>query len=267
MKEDYPFNLIIIQQTGEALIDPLLKALESPPMGTKCLTGGHFTNGTYVGDPEEIVPTTLAQFQYVMEKRDNGKNDTALVIAINSRTSLRENAKLLDKAGESEKAEKMREEIDHIHRAKKIGIPLALQRPDETVIVIFYDEPAPDELYKMLNDVQIGENKLGMRTLFKWGYGTKRDAPIIIGAEYFDEVIAAPLPNDKKPICVGLTPTKGQKGKINVVDFRKEVGNNGKPYITSKNECLFALVDPNVRIYGPKEKKGTATAPKAPSPA
>ncbi len=264
---EYPYNLIVIQQTGDALLDSLLKALESPPMGTRCLAGGHFTNGTYVGDPEEVVPTTLAQFQYVLEKKDNGNKDTALIIAINSRTSLRENAKLLDKAGETEKAERMRAEIDHTLRAEKVGIPLALQRPDETVIVVFYDEPTPAELYKMLSDAQIGENKLGMRTLFKWGYGTKRNAPIIIGAEHFDDVIAAPLPNDKKPICVGLTPTEAQKGKIDVVDLRKEIGSNGKPYITAINECLFTLVDPNVRVYGPKERKGRTRTPKAPSPA
>ncbi len=117
-------------------------------------------------------------------------------------------------------------------RSRKVAEPLAQMFPDNKIIIIYYDEPTPNELYVILNKHR------HTRTLHKWGYGTNAEAPKIEGAEYFETVYAYPLPNDIKPICWGETPCEAQSN-ILVRDLR------GK--LIDKNGVLFAV--PNALKY------------------
>lgn len=175
------------------------------------VTRAHFTNGTYALSPEFTIATTLAGFKHVLEDNDN---TLPLIIAINSDESMR----LIGKKGYK----------DEKSRADIVATPLAKTFPDNKVIVLFYDEATPNQLYAWLSKNQM------THSLFKWGYGTVTNAPKIEGAEFFNDVYAySSLPN-ATPICWHDTPHVDQKNIIKVVNLCDKL-------ITPEYKCLFSL--------------------------
>jgi len=155
------------------------------------------------------VPTVLAGFKSAIERLPN----LPLVIAVNSDESMR-------KIGKKD----FEKEAD---RALKVAIPLAKTFPELKVIVMYYDEETPNELYQSLH------RKSHTRTLQKWGYGTDAQAPKIEGAELFDFVYAYPLANDVKPICWHETPQASSPQQLTVIDLRDK--------LIAKDGVLFEL--------------------------
>lgn len=181
-------NLTVINSTKREEILSQLEKLE--------VKGAHFTNGTYALPTDLIVPTTLAGFKYAMQLQPQ----LPLVIAVNSDASMKNIGKT---DCESQTV-----------RALKAAEPLAELFPDNKVIVLFYDETTPNQLYTSLN--RHGHT----RTHHKWGYGTDASAPKIEGAELFECVYAYPMPNDQKPICWNETPLADKPQDIKVADLR-----------------------------------------------
>jgi hypothetical protein len=227
-----PQNLIILSETG----NNLLPALEKHGIAV-----GHFTNGTYAPPSELIVPTVLAGFQHAVDSSCD--QCISLIIAVNSNKSMLEIAASKARVGTLTEADKAPE--DQYVRAQKVAIPVALQNPDSKVVVMFYDEETPNNLYDSLH-----ASGFSMKTLFKWGYGTNPNAGVIEGAENFNKVFGHPLPNDIKPICHDITRRTRQEGAVSVVDLRVKIGHHGQPYISGKNECLFPLRDAELSVYG-----------------
>lgn len=174
--------------------------------------GAHFTNGTYAFDPKLIVPTTLAGFKRVTKIYSR----LPLVIAVNSDKSM----EAMGKTGFE----------DQHTRASKVAEPLQQLFPNNKVIVLYYDEETPLELYQALEKHNL------TRTLHKWGYGTSKDAPMIKGAECFEQVWGFPLPNDKKPLCYDDTEKAKIPQAILIDDLRGTL-------ITVQNKLLFNLPD------------------------
>ena|SRR3990167_3800497 len=180
-------NVVIVNSTNiNDIIDQMPK------------NGANFTNGTYAFPIEKIQETMLAGFEFV-----NSQNDLPMVVAINSDMSMR----TLEKNGFASQQE----------RARKIATPLTDKFQDRQLIIIFYDEPTPTNLYRALS--QQGLTK----TLHKWGYGITPQEPKIEGAEYFDAVYAFPMPVGHKPICYHETDLQSEPQKIQVVDLRSKL--------------------------------------------
>lgn len=171
----------------------------------------HFTNGTYAFGPEITVATTLAGFKHALT--DSNLN-LPLIVAINSDESMRSMGKT--------------DFQDQKTRANIVAKPLAETFPDSDVIIMFYDEKTPNELYELL-----AANKI-THSLHKWGYGTVPDAPKIEGAELFNVVYGYPLVHDTKPVCWEDTPVSDQTNIIKVADLRGKL-------ITPERKCLFSL--------------------------
>ena len=202
-----PYHLIHSTKKHEILAE--LQRLE--------VKGAHFTNGVYSMSTKIIVPTTLAGFRYVLESQPH----LPLIIALNSDESMRQIGKEVEP-----------QEV----RAEKIAGPLAEAFPDNKVLILFYDETTPNELYATLKRYH------HTRTLHKWGYGTEPSAPKIEGAELFDFVYAYPLPNDQKPVCWYETPLADEPQNIQVVDLRgKSIVANRDP--REGNFVLYELPD------------------------
>lgn len=185
----------------------------------ECADGAHFTNGTYAYKAEQIVPTTIEGFRYVLKQQPT----LPLVIAVNSDKSM---TALGKKDFELQ-----------TYRAEKVAEPLARAFPDSQIIVIFYDEKTPVELYKALSKSKVTS------TLHKWGYGTTPDAPVIEGAQYFKSVYAYPLPNDRKPVCYYQTRLPEAKGEVayKVVDLRSRFnGSQEKQSMFTSRNLLFS---------------------------
>ncbi|MEM9469149.1 MAG: hypothetical protein AAF988_03215 [Pseudomonadota bacterium] len=166
----------------------------------------HFTNGTYSYEAETIVPTTIAGFRYLSEKKGN-END-AFVIAVNSDKSM---AAIMDQKDASDEERAALE--DQETRAMKVAVPLLKAFPGRNVIILFYDEETPTALY----DVLAEEGEFEMKSLHKWGYGTDPNAPKIEGAHNFSTVYGFPIPNDKRPVCWDLTEHEDQSEVVKVV--------------------------------------------------
>lgn len=197
-----PDNLTIIESTTHNDIIAGIK---------KHGSAAHFTNGTYAFAAEMIVPTTLAGFKRVTRVYPN----LPLVVAINSDVSM----KALGKTDFE----------DQSARAEKVAGPLAKLFSSNQVIVVYYDEKTPNQLYDALHAQNL------TRTLHKWGYGTAPDAPKIEGAENFERVYGFPLPNDTKPVCYDDTEVAKEPQKIIVDDLRND--------LISKQGLLFDLPD------------------------
>ncbi len=194
-------DIIFIEDTEHSTI---ISKLENH--GVK---GAHFTNGIYAYKAKMVVPTTLAGFKWVSEEQ----KDLPFIIAINSDVSV----KILGK-----------QDLEtQTLRAKKVAEPLAKAFPNNQVIIIYYDEKTPTALYEQLS-------KSGLTTtLHKWGYGTADNTPKIEGAEYFEQVYAFPLPNDKKPVCYYDTEISDKSQNIIIFDLRDK--------LITENGVLFKL--------------------------
>jgi hypothetical protein len=192
-------------------------------------TSIHATNGTYAYDAHMIVPTTLAGFQFIAENDRLSKKHHMFLIGVNSDESMK-------RIGIEVKEDQMK-------RAWKVAGPLALQHPTRDIAVAFYDEETPEELYRTLKH-DVGADLI---SLHKWGYGTAPDAPKIIGSDNFDFTLGFPLPNDKKPVCYGVTPVEDQP-HVNVFRLTEPVCGKG-PYMSEQGKILFPVVDPLLNIY------------------
>jgi hypothetical protein len=248
-------NLLIIPETDQGSIQSALSE--------NGITAGHFTNGAYTAVQDLVVPTVLAGFQYAVDKGipfNESAQRPALIIAVNSNKSMLAAYDRMVNKTEEEKAALKAALGNEQDRALKVAEPLAQQHPNRQVVVMFYDEQTPNELYSSLK-----EGKFEMKSLFKWGVGTDPKGPVVEGAKYFDVVRAHPFPNSTEDIPLAfhdLTRRGGQEGNVRVVDLREPVSPQ-KMYqplrrlISPENKCTFRLASglkkfelPPFRFYG-----------------
>lgn len=210
--------------------------------------GGHFTNGIYAAPADVVVPTTLAGFQFMTDKFADWQD--ALFIAVNSDVSV---AGILDKkgAGADERAA-MESQYD---RAAKVAVPLAEQHPNRNVIILFYDDETPTRLYD-----ELAMAGFEMKGLFKWGFGTKKDAPRIEGAHNFQNVVAFPFLNDDKAICHDITTCEDQSAFVQVEKLQDSTPDR-PAYMTADSKLLFSLAS-SLQRFAPAGVSGTG----APAP-
>ncbi|HET9843786.1 MAG TPA: hypothetical protein VFP93_03920, partial [Gammaproteobacteria bacterium] len=207
-------NIKVIESTNHHEIILALEDLS--------IKGAHFTNGTYAYAAALIVPTVLAGVKRVIQTQMH----LPIIIAVNSDESM---CRLGKQNFESQSI-----------RSQKVAEPLAKAFPNNQIVVVYYDETTPTELYKVLSA------KNFTRTLHKWGYGTDPKQPKIEGAEYFEMVYAFPLPNDIKPICYYDTHIASEPQKIIVDDLRDNL-------ISREGLILFDLPE-ELSQYQAKEK-------------
>ena len=130
-------------------------------------------------------------------------------------------------------------------------MPLAFQHPKRQIIVIFYDEETPRELYEFLK-----RGGVRLHTLFKYGYGTDPSAPKIEGAPYFDSILAFPMINDLRPVCHAMTPVEDQSRYVQVVSLVDKLeGNPKSPYLSKDGQVLFSVHETLLDYSATKEVK------------
>lgn len=240
-----PLNLIII---GDKNKENIGKTIQS----TQANLVLHITNGTYAYAASLIVPTVLAGFEYIADTV--AAPEDPFVIAVNSDESMRiimENR--IQRASSEWEKEKLRADAAKLEnetvRAEKVAVPLALQHPRRAVIVIFYDEETPTDLYRFLKD------KISLHTLFKYGYGTDPTAPKIEGAACFETVLAFPLIKDPKPICYDITASEDQSRCVQVVPLHREIADQpNSPYLSENGKILFPVACDELLEYSDSKK-------------
>lgn len=124
----------------------------------------------------------------------------------------------------------------------KVALPLAQMVGNRSILVTFFDEPTPHELYTLLS-----EFKLGLESIHKWGFGTKPGEPKIVGAELFKNVYGFPLPNDIKPVAYDITDREDQPS-VKVAKLTEQFGKHGTPYLSTDGKILFP-VPPELQQY------------------
>ncbi len=240
--QQLPDNLLIID---DGLDNSVLRAYDNL----------HFTNGVFSAPPEVIVPTVLSGFKFVSDYAASPGD--AFVIAVNSDISMNG---IMDKKGAS--AEERAALESQNERALKVAVPVALLNPGHPVVVIFYDEETPTALYDSLT-----EDGLPLMTLHKWGYGTKPDAPRIEGSHNFGQVLAFPLPNDRKPVCHDITIAEDQSGIVQIFKLTEVEGSHGRPYLSEGGKVLFPVPE-SLATYaetaGAPQNKPAPSAPSGP---
>lgn len=267
-------NLLIIETTDKDAIEQALFDFG--------VYSGIFTNGIYADKQDVVLPTTLAGFKFAVDHYSDG--DEALIVAINSNDSMNKviNARINKTVMDGQikarslmiddeatltdaiaiitaevtqtikNLEKLRvDSYPQEDRAAKLFNPLAEQFPDRKIVIMYYDEETPTELYDML-----AMKGFGMNTLFKWGFGTKPDAPRIEGAGNFTNVLAFPFMNDAKAICHDITVAENQSDFVKVFKLHEEEGTR-PAYITTDSKLPFDLAES-------LQKYAEATAPAQP---
>lgn len=239
-----------------------------------------FTNGTYVGPQDVVLPTTLAGFKFALDRFS--RPDDAIVVAVNSDESMKAiyktkmataSAAILDGLSTLEGEERAHAAVtaaDKLQallaeyaalenvqdRAAKLTGPLVQQFPDRNVVILFYDEETPTELYDGLT-----MKGFGMTTLFKWGYGTNPTAPRIEGARNFQNVLAFPFRNDAKPICHDITVAEDQSDVVKVFKLHEAEGDR-PAYMDGDGRLTFALAE-SLQNYAAPQSAGQPFAPPA----
>ena len=238
-------NLTIIENTDK---DAIIQGLEGVGANSICVT-----NGTYVAPAEMVVPTTMAGFQFIKERKATAQE--CFVVAINSDKSMADIA-----AAKAAKGEDIGEVADQVTRAKALLEPVSKQFPEHQIVAIFYDEATPTELYEYLE----ANSPILLNTLFKFGYGTDPKAGDIEGADCFDSVCAYPFPNDARALCDDLTKRTPNRAHYEVYKLTEEFSANGQPYMNKQNQVLFALEEgEGLEAFAPKaEELTTAQAKK-----
>lgn len=221
-------NLHIIETTDKAVI--------ASKLGILTRGGGSVfaNNGTYAFPKDALLPTTLAAFQFIVDRFATSPNDV-LLVALNSDASMQ-----VFYDGKGTPAE---ERENFVTRAAKITGALSSQFAGHRVVIIVYDEETPHELYEHLSN-----SGLPLDTLYKFGYGTDKKAPPIIGGEFFERVLAFPMPNDEKPFAFDQTEMRGMPFVPEFYNLTKEDGSHGVPYLTPQGKILFPVV-PELRKY------------------
>lgn len=193
-------------------------------------SGIHLNNGVYSAPSALIVPTMLSGYQYIQDAHAARRD--AFMIAVNSDESV----KLLMDMKNASAEERARQEPQLV-RALKVAEPISRQFPKRPIIIAFYDQATPRELYATLDD-----GIVPIKTLHKWGFGTNPDAPRIEGAIHAEKVIGFPLPNDIKPVAYDITK-RGNNANVEVVKLTETFGRHGAPYLSPDNKVLFRVAD------------------------
>ena len=211
-----PRNLHIIEDTDKTEIIEQVKTLTNGFL--------HATNGAY-GAPLDVVwGTTVTGFRFLND-HIVGIQD-AFMIAVNSDQSMNAAGKPTPET--------------QIERAMKVALPVAATHQGRQVLVTFYDEQTPTELYNALADAE----GITPATLHKWGgFGIGENAPVIEGAESFERVYAFPFYNKDKPAFWDDTKTGNQSDIVEVVDLHRTTKNEGKAYLDVNNRPLFLRPD------------------------
>jgi hypothetical protein len=191
----------------------------------------HATNGVLAGPPERLLPTNLACFKLIDDRKpDHG----VFLIAVNSDESVEKlNA---DKAA---KGENIPPSVPQEQRAGMIGKAVAALFPTRSVYTVLYDDKTPEALYETLQD-----SGIEMETLFKGNYGTSPDQGRIEGAHCFAHVIAFPLPHVTaalQPYASGITEKGDLPEHGEVLRLTQEKGAHGRPYMSEANKLLFPV--------------------------
>jgi len=199
----------------------------------------HVTNGVYSAKPELIVPTTLAGFKYISDQTVICKKYDVFVIAVNSDQSF---LRLMFAKNASD--EEFAAMEDQRTRAMKVALPLAQMVGNRDVAVVFFNEETPAELFHRFT-----EQGLEQVSLHKWGYGTEPDAPMIVGADRFQQVYGFPLPNDIKPFAHDMTHREKQPSVkvVRLTEYDEDRGNG--PYLSTNNKVLFPVENPALQQY------------------
>lgn len=172
-------------------------------------SGANFTNGTYATQEglsiDKIIPTVIAAFQFITTAAETRNfHSLPIVVLMNSDESF----KTIGKKDYNDRNQQQ--------RAKDLIHSLAKYFPNNDIVIGFYDEATPTELYGKLQGLGL------TKTLHKWGYGTNPKQGIIEGAECFDMTFGFPLPGDTKPLCHDITtmPDPSKPQQILVRDLR-----------------------------------------------
>jgi len=217
------------------------------------------TNGIYDRPQDLVLPSTVAAFQYLT---DSGRfpADAAITIALNSDASLRNS--LLEKGASDDD---LTAQEPQRQRAMKLWPALSAQFPERRVIILFYDQPDPAQLY---NTIAAG-GMTRIANLHKYAFGVPQgpDQSVkkILGAEAAETVYGFPLPKDTAHMHSpfwNVTPEGGQKD-YTVIDLTREHGPHGAPYLTDDNKILFPAV-PLLEKFRPNAGAAQGAAPKKP---
>lgn len=199
----------------------------------------HATNGAYGHDLDKLVPKMLAGYQYITDRSAMMHKNDILFIGVNSNGSF-EN--FLKSVGAPQSAiDNMK---DQEARAMEVAVPLALQHPDRKVVVMYYDELTPVELYTSLC-----ERNISIQSLHKWKYGTDENAPRKIeGAHLATFVFGFPEPDDTRPVFYDQTPIEKQPAVI-VRKLTEEKGPHGSPYLSMAGKIQFPIMHRSLERY------------------
>lgn len=183
--------------------------------------GANFTHDTYAYlNAEEILSTTLSGFDYV-----NSKNTLSMVVAIHSDKSMAALGKVLFEP--------------QLERAEKIADTLSKTFSDRQLIIIFFDEKTPANLYRALQQHHL------TKTLHKWSYTTNLQTINIEGVQYFNNAYVFPMTNVKKTPLSQNANSCAQLQKIELIDLESKVKNRHVFFsallkmknITSESSC------------------------------
>lgn len=248
-------NMIIIKDTDKKKIADMIAG--------NGISRVHATNGAYSFPTRPSAATTLVGYQYLRDKGVYRPGDAAL-IAVNSHTSLARGIQEKIAQGSATHADIDKIE-DQMARAAKPANSLTIQmqkfHPRESVIVCFYDEATPTEIYESL----ASDGRIRICSLHKNGFGTDPQAGRIEGAEFAENVFGFPLPNDGRPLYDDITrkQTDEDFARVQTAELKTAVGPHGKPYITPDFTVLIPLAA-GLEEFAPKPSAGRAS-PVAPS--
>lgn len=166
-------------------------------------------NGSYSMEKNFTIDTTRAAFNFLA---DNYEESTgAFFVAINSNESMEAHMSGRVRVDQYECAGYAIQGAREAY--EKTGIP---------IIIMFYDEATPAELYEELEKAGIGLN-----VLYKYGYGEKKD---IVGANLFRNVLSFKNIGDKTPTFYDQTSDIQSTDGITYVDLQAPCGNLEKAY-------------------------------------
>lgn len=205
----------------------------------------HFNNGTFTLPVDTYAPGFLAAFQCTLDQLKAAPYD-ALIVAINSDQSM------LDSYwGKPDEAELIKKLIPEDKRASDLVDLMAAMYPDRQNVVIKYDNPTPEELYRNMRRTF---PSLGA-SLHKLGFGTNpKDRPII-GGKYFDHLLAYPFHFDAKPVMHADTRERlpEDRDPDAVEKLTEIIGPHGQPYITSDGKLLFPVPPALQQFAAPRQ--------------
>lgn len=215
----------------------------------------HFNNGTFTLPVDTYAPGFLAGFQCTLDQVEAAPDD-ALIVAINSDQSMQDSY-----WGKPDEKEQIANLIPEIERASDLVDLMAAMYPDRQNVVIMYDNPTPEELYRNLRR---SFPSLGA-SLHKIGFGTNPNDKPIVGGKYFDHLLAYPFHFDGKPVLHAETRKRlpEDRDPDAVEKLTEFIGPHGAPYITPGGGLLFPVLSVLQRFAAPA---GMMQSPALPAP-